>query len=207
MRSDTEMETSRKRGRPRQFEPDDVLERVRSVFIEKGFSAASLDDLAAAAGLNRPSLYAAFGDKERLYLATLQRYGERSLTRLHEILGRDEPIEERLTAAYEAAIEVYCASPNHAGCMIVNTAATAATIHLAIGEAARTLRQETEQAFEQAFADCVARRLLPGAPAPAARARLATAMLDTLAVRARLGEPAAPLAAFARESVALVCVI
>lgn len=206
MRNDTE-NAPRKRGRPRQFEPEQVLERVRNVFIEKGYSAASLDDLATAAGLNRPSLYAAFGDKEQLYLSTLEHYGSRSLARLAEFLARAEPIEERLTAVYRAAISVYAAPPLHAGCMIVNTATTAATTHPAIADAARKLRGETEAMFERAFAACVARKELPADPTPSARAKLATAMLDTLAVRARLGESAAALEAFAQEALALVCVI
>ncbi|WP_204351929.1 helix-turn-helix domain-containing protein, partial [Klebsiella pneumoniae] len=54
-------------GRPRSFTEAEGLARVRAVFLEKGFSAASVDYLAKAAGLNRPSLYAAFGNKEQLY--------------------------------------------------------------------------------------------------------------------------------------------
>ncbi|MFX9646043.1 TetR/AcrR family transcriptional regulator, partial [Acinetobacter baumannii] len=74
----TSTENSRRqRGRPREFDPDEVLDKVRAVFEEKGFAGASLDDLAAAAGLNRPSLYAAFGDKEQLYIHALRRYGAR----------------------------------------------------------------------------------------------------------------------------------
>lgn len=206
MRSDTE-NGKRKRGRPRQFEPDAVLERVRGVFIEKGYSGASLDDLAAAAGLNRPSLYGAFGDKEQLYIQALRQVGARSHARLQEVLGRAEPIEERLTLVYRSAIAAYSAPPLHAGCMIVNTAATAATTQPAIADAARAIRAETESLFERAFAACVARRELPAEPAPSARAKLATAMLDTLAVRARLGEDATSLEAFAQEALALVCVI
>ena len=52
---------------------------MRGVFLAKGFTGASLDELAAAAGLNRPSLYAAFVDKEQLYIATLRFYGARSI--------------------------------------------------------------------------------------------------------------------------------
>ena len=89
----------------------------------------------------------------------------------------------------------------------MNTAATAATTHPAIAEAAREIRVETEAMFERAFAACVARRELPSEPTPSARAKLATAMLDTLAVRARLGESAQSLEAFAQEALALVCVI
>ena len=89
MRNSTEI-TKRSRGRPRAFIPSEVLDRVRTVFMEKGFAAASLDELAAASGLNRPSLYAAFGDKEQLYIAALRFYGARSVEGLEAILdGRE----------------------------------------------------------------------------------------------------------------------
>jgi AcrR family transcriptional regulator len=72
------------RGRPRSFIAEEVLDRVRAVFMTKGFAAASLDELAAAAGLNRPSLYAAFGDKEQLYIAALRFYVEDWLKDRHQ---------------------------------------------------------------------------------------------------------------------------
>ena len=65
---------SRPRGRPRGFDPDAVLDRVIPVFWARGYEGASMEDLTAAAGLARPSLYAAFGDKRGLFLAALDRY-------------------------------------------------------------------------------------------------------------------------------------
>ncbi len=64
--------------------------------MAKGFTAASLDELAAAAGLNRPSLYAAFGDKEQLYIAALRYYGTKSIEGLDAILSGPGTIEQRL---------------------------------------------------------------------------------------------------------------
>ena len=122
MRIGTEL-TKRSRGRPRAFIPSQVLDRVRTVFMEKGFAAASLDELAAASGLNRPSLYAAFGDKEQLYIATLRFYGEQSVEGLEAILGGPGTIEQRLGKVYKAAIDLYTAPPHRPGCMIVGTAA------------------------------------------------------------------------------------
>ena len=197
----------RRRGRPREFDPDEVLGRVETIFIEKGFSAASLDDLAGAADLNRPSLYAAFGDKEHLFLHTLQRYGERRLALLASILSREDPIEERLTAFYKAEIEAYCAPPHAPGCLITGAAAGAATGHPEIGAAAADLRCLRESALETAFARCVATKLLPPEPAPAIRAMLATAILDTLSARARFGERKDALEAFAQDALALVCMV
>ena len=119
----TEEVIRRPRGRPRGFEPDEVLQRVRAVFLEKGFAGASLDELSEAAGLNRPSLYAAFGDKEQLYIATLRFYGAKSIEGLDAILAGPGTIQQRLTRVYSAAIDLYTAPPHRPGCMIVGTAA------------------------------------------------------------------------------------
>ena len=58
----------KKRGRPRLFDESQVLEAVMDTFWTRGYSSTSLDDLAEAAGINRPSLYATFGDKQTMYL-------------------------------------------------------------------------------------------------------------------------------------------
>src|SRR5258708_19962388 len=61
-------------GRPRSFDIDSALDRVLLVFWRKGFEGTSLSDLTKAVGVNRPSLYAAFGDKEALFRKALDRY-------------------------------------------------------------------------------------------------------------------------------------
>src|SRR5260370_13598875 len=62
------------RGRPRAFDPDVALERAMHVFWAKGYEGASLSDLTQAMRINRPSLYAAFGNKEQLFRKVLDRY-------------------------------------------------------------------------------------------------------------------------------------
>jgi AcrR family transcriptional regulator len=62
------------RGRPRSFDRDRALERAMHVFWKRGYEATSLNDLTRAMRINPPSLYAAFGDKEHLYLEALERY-------------------------------------------------------------------------------------------------------------------------------------
>src|SRR5438067_11050459 len=61
-------------GRPRAFDPDTALERAMHVFWAKGYEGASLSDLTRAMRINRPSLYAAFGNKEELFRKVLDRY-------------------------------------------------------------------------------------------------------------------------------------
>jgi AcrR family transcriptional regulator len=200
MRSSTEI-VKRPRGRPRGFVPEDVLERVRAVFMEKGFAASSLDDLAAASGLNRPSLYAAFGDKEQLYIATLRFYGEKSLEGLDAILGGPGTIAQRLGRVYTAAIELYTAPPVRPGCLIVGTAAVESPTHPRIASIARELLEAIEARLERAFAASD----LSDKPSPASRARMAGAILYAIAVRARLGVDAGELRSFAASMVPTIC--
>src|SRR5262245_66197867 len=68
----------RPRGRPRAYDPEIALQLATESFWRAGYAATSLDDLSAATGMNRPSLYSAFGDKRDLYLAALRRYWELS---------------------------------------------------------------------------------------------------------------------------------
>ena len=63
-------------GRARAFDADEALDRAMTVFWSKGYEAASLADLTEAMGISRPSLYAAYGNKEELFRKALERYGE-----------------------------------------------------------------------------------------------------------------------------------
>src|SRR3977135_1263272 len=74
-------------GRPRAYEPEVALARALDVFWKEGFAATSLDDLSAATGMNRPSLYGAFGDKRELYIKTYQNYRDRARLRMAEVFA------------------------------------------------------------------------------------------------------------------------
>src|SRR5690242_9302206 len=62
--------------RPRQFDEERVLSAVQAAFWDKGYAGTSLDDLLAASGLGKGSLYGAFGDKQHLFLRVLREYDE-----------------------------------------------------------------------------------------------------------------------------------
>jgi TetR/AcrR family transcriptional regulator, copper-responsive repressor len=200
MRISTETE-KKPRGRPRAFIPAEVLDRVRAVFLEKGFAGASLDELAAASGLNRPSLYAAFGDKEQLYIHALRFYGARSVEMLDALLAGPGTIEQRLSKVYKAAIDLYTAPPHRPGCMIVGTAAVESPTHPRIAAVANEQLAAIEKSLERAFAAADLER----EPSPAARAHMAGAILYAIAIRARLGAKAADLRTFAASMVPLIC--
>jgi len=73
------MKSEKPRGRPRSFDRGKALERAMHLFWRQGYEATSVSDLTRAMGINPPSLYAAFGDKEHLYLEALERYQQRRL--------------------------------------------------------------------------------------------------------------------------------
>jgi len=200
MRTSTEI-TKRPRGRPRGFIAEEVLERVRGVFLAKGFTGASLDELAAAAGLNRPSLYAAFGDKEQLYIATLRHYGTKGIEGLDAILASPRTIQQRLRRVYSGAIDLYTAPPHRPGCMIVGTAAVESPSYPKIAEAAADLLAAIEKSLERGFANSD----LAPKPTPEARARMAGAIMYAIAIRARLGTKASDLKSFANSMVPTIC--
>ncbi len=112
------------RGRPRAFDRGEALRRALDVFWRKGYDGASLSDLTAAMGINPPSLYAAFGDKEALYLEALRHY-------LDGPACRDVLLEKAPTA--RAAIESLLMHSAKAlpdtgmGCMLVMSGTNASS--------------------------------------------------------------------------------
>jgi TetR/AcrR family transcriptional repressor of nem operon len=110
-------------ARPREFEPDAVVERAMQVFWANGYESTSLDDLCDATSLNRSSLYSAFGDKRALFLATIDRYGDRAVARVSGALSREVPIRDAMASFLAEMIDQIVAGPGRSGCFIGNCAA------------------------------------------------------------------------------------
>src|SRR5436305_14624012 len=85
----------KRRGGPRAYKPEASLGKALDLFRKSGFAATSLDDLSAATGMNRPSLYGAFGDKRELYIKSYARYRADSRAATAEIFNYQAPIRER----------------------------------------------------------------------------------------------------------------
>ena len=92
------------KGRPREFDVDDALAAALRVFWSKGYEGASLTDLTEAMGITRPSLYAAFGNKEALFRKALDLYEREKLAYIGEALAAPtsrQVAERMLTGALE----------------------------------------------------------------------------------------------------------
>src|SRR6202140_4528861 len=97
----------KRRGRPRAYQPDVALGKALELFRKGGFAATSLDDLSAATGMNRPSLYGAFGDKRELYIKSYQRYRDDARAAMIEIFREAMPVRKRLQRIYAIALDIY----------------------------------------------------------------------------------------------------
>lgn len=113
------------RGRPRSFDRDQALEQAMEVFWKKGFEGASISDLTEAMGINPPSLYAAFGDKENLFLQAVDRYNTR---RGESCPYCDEPTAKGAVEKLLLYVaDELCCNDHPRGCMMVMAAATSSS--------------------------------------------------------------------------------
>ena len=174
------------RGRPRAFDGERALEAALRVFWEKGYAGASLSDLTGAMGINRPSLYAAFGDKEALFRRVVARYVSSSGPCFQQAL---EAPTARAAAeqVLRGVVERLSDPAVPGGCLLVQGA-------LACGEEADSARCELESqraALEAAlrvrFERAAAEGDLPAGADPADLARFVAATIWGLAVQARSG--------------------
>src|SRR5438445_12025868 len=97
----------KRRGRPRAYQPDVALGKALDLFRKGGFAATSLDDLSAATGMNRPSLYGAFGDKRELFIKSYRRYRDDARAAMGGIFRDELPIRQRLGRLSAVALDTY----------------------------------------------------------------------------------------------------
>lgn len=190
--------STRTRGRPRSFDPDQALGRATERFRTHGFAGTSLDELSEATGLARPSLAAAFGDKRALYIAAIDRLTarvERQLLRLGELGLPPRELVERLLIG---AIDLYLTGTDGPeGCLIINTAATQAASDPQVREKVAAFLAVEDARIAELLAAA-------GSPAPQAQGRLVASVLHSLSVRARGGAPREELVRIANDCVDLI---
>ncbi|MFI6365988.1 TetR/AcrR family transcriptional regulator [Nocardia sp. NPDC050630] len=170
-------------GRPRSFDAETALDRALEVFWRNGYEGASLTDLTAAMGINKPSLYAAFGNKEELFGKVLARYlhGPGAYTAEALDASTSREVVERLI---RGAVDLTAGESTPHGCLCVKTVQ-------ACGPDAHAARQDAV-AVRKAGEAALRRRLeqatdLPSHHEPAALAALIHTISDGIAVQAAAG--------------------
>lgn len=173
-------------GRPREFDLDEALDRALEVFWAKGYEGTSIPDLTEAMGINRPSLYAAFGNKEELFRKALDRYAEKPAGYVREALAEPTAravMEKLLRGAADSLSD----RKHPRGCLLVQGA-------LACGEEADSVRREVASrrdagltALRERFERAKAERDLPANLEPGDLARFVFVAIYGMSVQAAGG--------------------
>ena len=195
-----------RRGRPRAYDPEAALLRATDSFWRSGYAGTSLDEIAAATGMNRPSLYAAFGDKHALYLKALAAYWKLAFAEMRAPLAADLALDEALMRAYDGALAIYFSGDGRPrGCFVIGTAVTEAVEDSEIRESLAAGFHMFDTDFEARLRAARETGELKADADPAALAVVATATMHTIAIRARAGAPRAELREIARKAVKVIC--
>lgn len=180
-------------GRPREFDREAALEAAMLLFWRKGFAATSMHDLCDAMGIRSPSLYAAFGGKEALYLEAVQRYvgvqGPKVWGKLAEGATARASIEGLLTAGTEI-LPKSRATP--AGCMAL-LAAVGDEWPAAVARVMKKLRVEMLGNLRTRLEAAVATGELPASADVDGLSRLYLSVMEGMAIQARDGATQAQL--------------
>jgi TetR/AcrR family transcriptional regulator, copper-responsive repressor len=196
----------RRPGRPRAFEAETALARAMDAFWKDGFAATSLDDLSAATGLNRPSLYGAFGDKRALYVQAYGRYREHVRETFTPLFAEAAPLHDKLRRILLAALDLYLSGEGGPrGCFTVLSAASDAIadpeIRKIVGEAIDNM----DRAFERLFEAARTAGELPADADPRRLALMVSAIIHTLSIRARARIPHAEIEPIVDGAVQTIC--
>jgi AcrR family transcriptional regulator len=172
-------------GRPREFDVDTALDLALQVFWRKGYEGASMSDLTEAMGITKPSLYAAFGNKEDLFRKALDRYVDGPGGYFQAGLQKPTAREVVEHILYESANAV--TDPENPGCLAVQGA-------LCCGDAAETIKQELvarrakgESDLKTRFARAITEGDLPADADAGDLARYISAIMQGMAVQAAGG--------------------
>ncbi|MEN3156894.1 TetR/AcrR family transcriptional regulator [Alkalimonas sp. NCh-2] len=147
-------------GRPRAFDVDTALEKALEVFWRNGYDGTSLSDLTEAMGINKPSLYAAFGNKEQLFLKAIEFYENRACSFFLPALEKPTAYEVAEHMLYGAAMNM-TDSDHPQGCIVVQGALSCSEAAATVKEALKNRRVEGGEKLCERFKRAIAEGDLP----------------------------------------------
>jgi TetR/AcrR family transcriptional regulator, transcriptional repressor for nem operon len=178
----------RKRGavaRTAEFDRNEVLERAMHLFWRKGFEASSVQDLVEATGINRASMYNAFGDKEALFLASIDHYVENVNRQRLALLEEDIPAREAIARYFDALVTFSAGEGRRLGCLLTNTAIEMGTRNRRVERRLAEVFARVRTGFEQVVRRGQAAGDIPPDKDPATLAQFLLCCVQGLRVLAR----------------------
>jgi TetR/AcrR family transcriptional repressor of nem operon len=158
--------------RPREFEPEEVLDSAMRQFWERGYRATSVDDLVRATGVKPGSLYTAFpGGKRALFLGSLERYSKLIVpSKLGELEDPGASVAQ-VRAYFDGLVQDLLTPEGRQGCLLVNSAVESAATDPEVAAVVRGHLARLERCFAIALRTAVRRGEVPDDTDPAARAK------------------------------------
>ncbi|WP_420723026.1 TetR/AcrR family transcriptional regulator [Hwanghaeella sp. LZ110] len=188
-------------GRLRSFDPDSVLDRAMHAFWARGFEATSIEDLVACTGINRASLYGAFGDKRDLFLKALQLYVQTGPIIELDPSTRKGGVRAALQAYIDQVLDLMSDGRNR-GCFITNTVAEFGSQDADILAHTRIALAGVENAFDRLLRWGQQTGEVPAQADARARARLLLAAIQGLQVISKVNPDARALRQIADQAIA-----
>ena len=177
-------------ARPKEFNPDEVLDKAMHVFWHKGYEATSMEDLLTAMDLNRGSLYDTFGDKRQLFLKVMDRYCTTLVGSKFSLLDQPGPALPKLRQFIFGMVEGALADPQRRGCLIANTVMELAPHEKDIAGKVSQVMKMGEDAFFRILARAKAQGELGPDKDPRTLARFLTTMMQGTIVMIKAGASA-----------------
>jgi AcrR family transcriptional regulator len=173
-------------GRTRQFDLDEALDKAMEVFWRRGYEGATLGELTEAMGINRPSMYAAFGNKEELFRKVLDRYGSGPVAYVTEAL-KEPTARQVVEKMFRGAMRMMSDKHHPRGCMVVHGALSGGEETECIRKELAGRRESGVAAIRQRFERAVQEGDLPKGTDCTALARYIATVLHGLSVEAVSG--------------------
>ena len=176
-----------RRGRPREFDRDAALRRAMEVFWDRGYEATSLGDLTSAMGINKPSLYAAFGSKESLFREAIGLYNRMEGCATERALQDEPTARAAIEAMLRANVKAYITPGKPPGCMVVLSAIIGAPESKSVRAFLAENRRQAQAMIQRRLDRAVKEGDLPARADTAAMAAFYTTVLNGLSLQARDG--------------------
>ena len=193
---------ARPRGRPRNFDESEALEKATQVFWSKGYDGGTIDDLVAGMGVTRPSLYAVFGDKRTLFLRVLRAYAEKKGARAAKAILAPQALRDSIASFLRHAVESATEEGSAVGCLAVCVAPLVddAEVRQFLQNAAAGAVALVERRFREG----ISTGEIPSDFPVSTRASQVIDLTRGLTMRAQLGTPRKTLLKDAEEAADLV---
>ncbi len=193
-----------KGGRPRGFDRDQALTHALDVFWRRGYELASVAELCSAMGVNPPSLYAAFGNKSKLFLEAVDFYEHRYWDATWEALEVEPDIHQAVANFFDASARILLSPQAPCGCLVALAAVSVSDASVEVREAIDALRLEGKALFVKRLKRAVKEGQLPAQTELKSLAGALNTMLEGLSIQARDGLSTSEMRRLAAHAVRLL---